>query len=249
MPDFSPAQWVLICIGAFGNGFLKRVFGAGVGITLMPILAISFPAKFSLVFLALCTTWVDIGISRSMWDHWDRRTTFLFLPGMIAGIVFGGWVLTWVPEYELRVFIGGLCGLIAGYQIFIELKGRPPKIPTIPVWAGVGIGSISGINSTIANAGATLLVPNMISQSIAPRMIVGTIWAIFLLLNPLRAMAYWNAGILTRSVITATVLAIPLLWAGVRTGAWLQPRLPRRAFNLIVLSIALAGSIYIVVNN
>jgi hypothetical protein len=105
------------------------------------------------------------------------------------------------------------------------------------------------MNSTIANAGATLLVPIMIGQNIAPRMIVGTIWAIFFLVNPLRVAAYWNAGVLTESVVFATLMVIPMLWAGVRCGAWLQPRMQRRVFNLCVLSIALIGSLRILIYN
>lgn len=243
--DFSPLQWALICIAAFGNGFLMRTFGGGVGITLMPVLAIGFPAKFALVYLAICTSWVSLGIARQMWRHWDRRMAYIFFPGMAAGVILGGWVLTWIPEYHLRFFIGAICLIIAAYQVFVELRGRPPNIAPMPVWAGIGIGSISGLNSTLANAGATLLVPIMIGQNLAPRMIVGTIWAIFFLLNPLRLVAYWNAEILTVPVVSATAIAIPLLWAGVRSGAWLQPRLPRRTFNLLVLSVALAGSIRI----
>jgi hypothetical protein len=162
---------------------------------------------------------------------------------MAVGVIFGGWVLTWIPEFHLRIFIGVVCFTIAVYQIFVELRGRPPKIPPLPVWAGIGIGSISGMSSTLANAGAILLVPIMIGQNLVPKIIVGTIWAIFFFLNPLRLIAYWNADILTGPVVLATAVAIPLLWAGVRSGAWTQPQLPRRAFNLIILSIALVGSI------
>ncbi|MEE9257190.1 MAG: sulfite exporter TauE/SafE family protein [bacterium] len=247
MPDISYLGWTLLLLAAFGNGFLKRTFGGGVGITLMPLLAIGFSAKFALVFLALCTAWVDLGIAREMWRHWDRRIAFIFFPGMLAGVIFGGWVLTWLPEHMLRIFIGALCLLIAAYQMTAEFRGRPLRVPRIPVWAGIGLGTVSGINSTIANAGATLLIPIMISQNIAPKMIVGTIWAIFFLLNPVRVAAYWNADILTGSVVAATILAIPLLWAGVRAGSWLQPKLPRRAFNVTILSIALAGSLRILI--
>ncbi len=247
MPDFSALQWALIILGAFGNGFLKRTFGAGVGITLMPVLAIGFSAKFALVYLAICTGWVDIGLTREMWRHWDRRFAYVFFPGMLAGVILGGWVLTWIPEYELRMFIGALCMLIAAYQMTVELRGRPIRIPRIPVWAGIGLGTVSGVTSTIANAGATLLVPIMIAQNLAPKMIVGTIWAIYLFLNPVRVAAYWNAGILAADVVAATILMIPLLWVGVRTGSWLQPKLPRRVFNFLILSIAIAGSLHILI--
>ena len=45
MPVFTPLEWALIVAGAFGNGFLKRTFGAGVGVTLMPVLTVAFSAK------------------------------------------------------------------------------------------------------------------------------------------------------------------------------------------------------------
>ena len=44
------------------------------------------------------------------------------------------------------------------------------------------------------------------------------------------------------TVLTALV-GIPLLWAGLRLGAMVHRLLPPRAFNLSILTIALAGSI------
>ncbi len=247
MPGFSPLEWTMILVAAFGNGFLIRTFGAGVGVALMPVLVFAFTAKFSLVFLALCTTLVNIGITREMWRLWDRRITYLFFPGMVIGVFFGGWLLTWISESALRTLIGGACLLIALYQFVVEIRGRPPEIPHLPAWAGIAIGPFSGISSTVANAGATILIPIFVSQKIPPRMIVGTVWALFIFLNPIRIAAYWNADILTPSVVSASLVMIPLLWAGVRAGKWLQPRLPRRVFNLSVLSIALVGSLRLLI--
>lgn len=247
MPDFTPLEWALIVAGAFGNGFLKRTFGGGVGVTLMPILAVAFTSKFSLVYLALCTTLIDLGIAREMWSLWDRRFTYLFFPGMVLGVVFGGWLLTWIPEYALRTLIGGVCLVIALYQIIVEIRGRPPEVPRLPAWIGLCVGPFSGMSSTLANAGATILIPIMVGQKISPHRIVGTVWALYILLNPMRVAVYWNADILTPAVAGATLVMAPVLWAGIRAGAWLQPRLPRRAFNLSVLTIALIGSLRLLV--
>jgi hypothetical protein len=245
--DFSPLAWALIALGAFGNGFLFRTFGSGVGVTLMPILTLVFPAKFSLVFLALCTTLVSIGLTREMWRLWDRRFTFIFFPGMVAGVLLAGWILLWISEPALRTLIGAACLTIAFYQMIVEIRGRSPEVPRIPVWAGVCVGPFSGMSSTLANAGATILVPIMVGQKISPHRIVGTIWALFFLLNPMRLGVFWNADILTPAVVTASLIMIPLIWAGVWTGAWLQPKLPQRVFNLSVLTIALVGSLRLLI--
>jgi uncharacterized membrane protein YfcA len=178
-----------------------------------------------------------------MWTLWDRRFTFTFFPGMVAGVVLGGWILTWIPDAPLRMLIGGVCLSFALYQLIVEIRGRPVEVPRLPLWFGVSVAPFSGMSATLANAGATILVPIMIGQKISPSMIVGTIWAVFFLLNPIRMVAYWNADMFTAVVFGASLSMIPLLWVGVRTGAWVQPKLPRKAFNLIVLSIALVGSI------
>ncbi len=247
MFDFSPIAWALIALGAFGNGFLIRTFGSGVGVTLMPVLTLVFPAKFSLVFLALCTTWVSIGLAREMWRYWDRRFTFIFFPGMVIGVALGGWILIWISESALRTLIGGVCLTIALYQMIVEIRGRPPEVPRIPAWAGILVGPFSGMSSTLANAGATILVPIMVGQKISPHRIVGTIWALFFILNPMRLGVFWNADILTPAVVTASLIMTPLIWVGVWTGARLQPRLPQRVFNLSVLAIALIGSLRLLI--
>ncbi len=247
MPEFTPLEWALILAGAFGNGFLKRTFGAGVGVTLMPVLTVAFSAKFSLVYLALCTTWVDLGIARQMWSYWDRRFTFIFFPGMVIGVALGGWTLTWISESALRALIGAICLAIALYQTIVELRGRPPEVPRLPVWIGICLGPFSGLSATLANAGATILMPIMVGMKIAPIRMIGTIWALFFLLNPMRVAAYWKAEALTATVFGASLAMTPFLWAGVRTGKWLQPKLPQKAFNLTVLSIALFGSLRLLI--
>ena len=39
------------------------------------------------------------------------------------------------------------------------------------------------------------------------------------------------------------IIGLPVLWLGLRVGAWTHDKLPGRAFNLIILGIALAGSL------
>jgi uncharacterized membrane protein YfcA len=63
----------------------------------------------------------------------------------------------------------------------------------------------------------------------------------------MRVAAYWSAEVLTPSVFGASMIMIPLLWAGVRTGKWLHPKLPQRVFNLSVLTIALIGSLRLLI--
>jgi uncharacterized membrane protein YfcA len=52
IPELTAFELILILIVAFGDGFLIRTFGQGVGITLTPILTIIFTPRFALGLLA-----------------------------------------------------------------------------------------------------------------------------------------------------------------------------------------------------
>jgi uncharacterized membrane protein YfcA len=72
---------------------------------------------------------------------------------------------------------------------------------------------------------------------------VGTSAALVAVSNLVKLLAYWRIGFLTAPILLAAVLAIPSLaagsWLGYRVNRWL----PRRAFELAILTIAIAGAL------
>lgn len=242
MFSFSPFEWTAIFIASLGIGFLKRTFGAGIGLALTPVLTIlAFSPKFALTLIALNSTMADIVLVRELRREWDRRTVFLILPWMIGGVAVGSWVLSWLDDQGLRILIGVFCVLLSLQQIVREIRGRGAPPVRLPVWvAGLG-GLVSGFASSVANMGSTTLGPFLISMGFSKMLFLGTSWALFFVVNPLKIVGYWQAGVLAREVFWAAGAGLPLLWVGLRIGARAHNRMSPRVFNMVILTLAIAG--------
>ena len=236
-------EWAFVLAAAFCSGFLVRTFGAGVGLVITPFLISAFSPTFSLGLIALFSCWSGLGAAPDFWGKWNLRYVFLLAPGIIIGLACGVWLLTWLPGAGLKLLIGAICLCLASYQTLVEIRGRPFEIPPMPAWQGGGFGVMSGLCSSLANSGAIFLTPVLISQKLEKITLVSTIWALFAVMNPIKVVAFWQVSVVTMDTIWASVVGLPVLWLGIKTGAWVQDRLSGRTFNLCVLSIALGGSI------
>ncbi|MEE9273940.1 MAG: sulfite exporter TauE/SafE family protein, partial [bacterium] len=174
-PEYTLAEWALILAAAVGDGFLLRTFGAGVGITLLPLLTLAFPPRFALALIALYSTMASWGMVRDLWAEWDRRTVYVLMPGLVAGTFIGAWVLTWLTDLRLRQVIGLVCLLFALERLIAEFRRRPVRAGRFPLWAGAGLGVFSGFSSALANTGATILVPFLIAQRFSKAATLGTL--------------------------------------------------------------------------
>jgi uncharacterized protein len=245
MLAYSPLEWTLIFAAAFGDGFLIRTFGQGIGIILTPLLTLAFAPRFALGLLAFYSSLASLGMARQVWSKWDRKVTYAVLPGQIGGVLLGTWILLVLPEEKLRWFIGLLCLLFALHRTYVELRGPIPQARRrlLPLWLGTLMGVASGISSALANAGGVILSLFLHSQNFHKTVLLATLWIVFFVLNPLKVVVYWQTGILAPSTLVTGLIGLPALWAGLRVGAWTHERLPGRVFNLVILAIALAGSL------
>ena len=243
MPVYSLLEWILILAAALGVGFLKRTFGQGIGITLTPLLTLAFTPRLALGLLAFYSSLASLGMTRDVWNKWDRRTTFTVLPGQLGGALLGIWIVVVLPDTELGWIIGLLCLLFALYRTYVELSGHTPKARRIPLWLGTIMGSASGLASALANSGGVVLALFLQSLNFHKTVLLATLWIVFFILNSFKVVAYWHSGILTTPTLVTGLMGLPVLWLGLRMGAWTHDKLPGRTFNLIILGIALAGSI------
>ena len=243
MPVYSPLEWTLILAAAFGDGFLLRTFGQGIGITLTPLLTLAFAPRFALGLLAFYSSLASLGMAKDVWSNWDRKTTFAILPGQLGGVLLGVWIVAVLPDAKLRWIIGVLCLLFALHRTYVELSGHTPTARRLPLWLGTIMGGASGLASALANSGGVVLALFLHSRNFHKTVLLATLWIMFFILNPFKVVMYWQSGILTTPTLVTGLIGLPALWLGLRVGAWIHNKLPGQAFNLIILGIALAGSI------
>jgi uncharacterized protein len=244
----SPAPDFALLVAATGVaalvvGFLRTSIGGGIGLVLTPTLSLVLPPSVVLALIAPLMNLSDPLTLRYYWRQWDRRQLVLLLPAMMVGVVLGTWALSQLSEYWLGKAIGALALCFGVLQLV--LIGRNQQLFSArPHWsAGAAAGVTAGVASTVAHSGGVVVSMYLMNVHLTKAAMLATGNALYIVPNVLKLAGYWSIGFLTWSIIAAAAIAVPLLFAGAWLGYRVNQRLPRRAFELALVIIAIAGAL------
>ena len=229
-------------VAAVVVGFLKTSVGGGIGLVLTPTLSLVLPPPVVLAVIAPLMTLSDPITLRYYWRQWDRRELVVLLPTTLGGVLVGTWVLSLLSELALRRVIGGGALVFAIVQLVAWMQRRPPAERM--AWpAGAAFGLVAGVASAVAHSGGVVLGLYLLAKRLTPAGIVATTGALVAVSNLLKIAGYWHIGFLDQPILLAALLAVPLLALGSWVGYRVNQRLPRRAFALVLIGIAMLGSL------
>jgi uncharacterized membrane protein YfcA len=224
-------------------GFLRTSVGGGIGLVLTPALSLVLPPSLVLAMIAPLMSLSDPLALRYYWRQWDRRQLALLLPSMMLGVVVGTWALSQLSDYWLGKSIGAVA---LGFGVLqLILTGRNQRIFSArPHWgAGAAAGLIAGVASTVAHSGGVVVTIYLVNVHLTKTAMLATGNALYIVPNALKLVGYWSIGFLTWPIVAAAAIAMPCLFAGAWLGYRVNQRLPRRAFELALVAIAIAGAL------
>jgi uncharacterized membrane protein YfcA len=241
-PPFS-VLLAAAAVAAFVVGFLKTSLGGGIGLILAPTLSLVLPPSAALGLIAPLMVLTDPFAIRYYWRVWDARQLRLLLPTSLVGVAAGTWVLSILSELALRRAIGVVALTFALGQLMLTRSGRSLFGPSPHAAVGIAVGFLTGFASTIAHSGGLVAGLYLIGLGLSNALVVGTGAAIYAIADLLKLAGYWHIGFVDRRVLLAALVMTPVLVAGAWLGVRANRRLPRRAFELILVAIAIAGSL------
>lgn len=234
---------VIACVAATIVGFFKVSLAGGAGLVLATTLTVFIPARVVLGLAAPMLSFADPIALRCYWRQWDRRQLVLLVPPTCAGVALGVWGLAALSDFWLTKTIGALALGFAVLQLLLRTGDRL-LVSAHPHWAtGAVAGLVTGVASAIAHLGSSVLSLYMMSLRLSNAAFVATVTLTFTLVNVFKVWAYWQVGIVTPGILGAAVLSLPFLVAGGLLGYRLNRVLPRRWFELLLIGIAIAGSL------
>jgi len=231
---------IAIAAAAFLIGFGKAGAGGILGPFVTVLVALTIPADKAIGLLLPMLIIADVFTVAAHWRGWDRPILLRLLAPATAGIVAGGFVISYVSEPVLRRIIA-LAMLV--FVVFYILNSRPgfaAKLVRRHAWP---VGLIAGLTSAIAHLGGPPVVTYLMTTDLKPRRFVATSAALFAGMNLLKLPAYLLAGLFDGGLIAATWwtwLAIPV---GVASGRAFVGRIDRLWFDRMTLGLLVGGAL------
>jgi len=228
--------WVIAIFVVWLTGISKAGFGGALGGVSVPLLALVIPAPQAAALLLPVLYAIDwLGI-RVYWKDFSREEMRRLLPGAICGVVIGSLCLGLLDPVWVELAVGVIAVGLGIYRLVPrggQDQGRA-GIGSAWFWSGV-----SGFTSALAHAGGPPLFAYLSHRQLDGRRFVATASTFFVIVNLLKMPAYIAAGLLQPRLLLVSLILMPIVPIGIRTGVWLQRRLAPQVFQKVFTVILL----------
>ena len=237
LPDYSALAWSVIVFSTYLTGISKGGFAGGFGSLSVPLMALAIgPLEAAGILLPLLLV-MDFLSSRAWWGKQLWSEVRIILPSAAIGIAVGVVLFDELDENMIRGLLGVISLLFAAYMLFKPTARKP-----LPRWLAIPAGATAGFTSFFAHAGAPPYNLYMIPRQHPKETFIATTVIIFAGMNLMKLGPYVALGEINLTSLSTSLLLVPVAWAGVRSGLWLQSRVNEKLFfRLIIIAMALVG--------
>jgi uncharacterized membrane protein YfcA len=174
---------------------------------------------------------ISAWVYRRDYDAWNLK---VLLIGGTIGVSAAWFLARYLTDAHVRVMVGVIGVVFVLYSWLARMPAEPRK-PRAS--AGVFWGAMTGITSTLAQAGAPPFQVFMLPQRLPKMTLVGTTIIFYAVLNWLKAAAYLSLGQFTLETVLTSLLLMPLAIATNFFGFWLVRRVPHETFYKIAYAL------------
>lgn len=233
--------WVVLAASAFAVGIAKTG-PPGVGILVVPFLAMVFPAKASVGLLLPILIFADFFAVGYYRRHGKWRHLVKLLPAALAGILVGFVVLLHIDNQTLKPLIGVIVLVMLGLRFRSIIKDDTQSVPHHWLFSAA-MGFAAGATTMMANAAGPVMVLYLLSMRFDKKKFIGTAAWFFFIVNWVKVPFMAQLDMITLTSLKMDVMVFPAVIAGALTGIWLLKRIPQRLFNVVALLLAAAAAI------
>jgi len=253
LPAFTPLQWAMAAVAALCIGLSKGGF-PGIAMISILLMAELMPARQStgaILPLLVCGDFLAVSAFRR---HVRWPFIWRVLPATVAGILLG-YLLLKLPLGDgfFRILIGAVILAL----ILVQAARR--RMPALDEGAAVedsaamravavGTGIVCGITTMVANAAGPVMAIYLIAMRLPQFDFAGTAAVFFMVVNLIKVPFSSALGLINPGSLSLNLLLIPAVAAGVFCGRHLLKRIPRRAFEALVLLLAAAAAVKLIVD-
>jgi len=213
----------------------------GLGILVVPVLALAFPARASTGALLPMLLTGDVLAIFYYHRHAQWRDIRKLVPWVAGGMAAAAWVLTRIDDATLKPLLGGI--VLAMLALEGAVRGlKLTRVPHHPL-VGAGAGVTAGFATTVGNAAGPVMNIYLLAKGLPKEQFLGTAAWFFFLVNATKVPIFVWQGMITRQSLLFDLAMAPLVLVGAFLGFRLVSRIPQKRFYLIVFLLTLAAGL------
>lgn len=256
-PPDDTATWVyytLVIAAVVVMGIAKSGFGGGVGILAVPLIANAMPADRALGVMLPILLVADVF---AVYQHrasrsWSRLAPALL--GGVGGIAVGTALLFFLVaqgsdamlKAALSIFVGSICLVMVGVQVYRMMGGRVAKLPGNPSTA-VAVGSAAGFTSMLAHAAGPIMSIYWLDQNLGKRLLTGSLVTYFFIVNAAKVPSYIALDWITWASLKESAVFALFVPIGSLLGLAMHKKIPEKPFAAVMYAGAAVAGVWLIV--
>ena len=241
MIDLTDSRLLVIgAIAAVLAGIAKSGV-PGLGILLVPLMAMALPAKASVGALLPILITADVLAIGYHHRHAQWAQIRRLLPWVAAGMTAAAFALGRLDDHAVRP----LLGLLVLGMLAIEIVRRRRawnRLPHHPVFAGV-MGVAAGFATTLGNAAGPIMNLYLLARGLPQAAFVGTAAWFFCIVNLVKVPIFVHRGMITRESLLFNLLLVPAVALGAGIGFRFVSRVSPRIFFALVFALTAVAAV------
>ena len=207
---------------------------SGIGMIATPLIALAIPPLQAAAIvqpILIVQDAISAWVYRREYSAWNLK---VLLVGGTMGVAAAWFLATRLSDSHVRIMVGVIGVAFVLYTWLARVPAEPKKPNAV---AGVFWGAMTGITSTLAQAGAPPFQVFMLPQKLDKMTLVGTTLIFFAALNWMKLVAYSALGQFTMETLLTSALLMPLAIATNFFGIWLVRRVRTETFYRIAYAL------------
>ena len=253
--------WAVAFSAIFLIGMTKSGFGSGVGLMVVPMMALAmphiFPERGERATLGLVLPLLVAGDLLAVYQYrhlFSRDIIRRLMRGTILGLVIGGLLLRWfhnkppaVATLLIRLEIGAEAVVLVSLNWWRILRGSTQAYRQA-VWKDDAVGTFAAASSTLAHAAGPIVSLYLLPQQLGRDLFIGTSAIYFFLVNTAKLPVYWYGNLFADASPVFTFRFLPVVFVGALFGWWIKSRINDRLFSSIVYTVTFCLGWYMLVD-
>lgn len=243
--DLSALDWVLALLCGLMVGFAKTGVG-GLGIVVVPLMAMVFPAQRSPGILLPMLVVGDVVAITYYRRHAQWRHLLRPMPWAVAGVLLAFAVIKFCPwtDQAYSRLIGAIV-LVCVLLRFWQSRGEDSCTESnreFPFWAAALVGVSAGFATMVANAAGPIWMIYLLAIGLPKFELVGTGAWFFFAVNLFKIPFQWNLGNITPASLSFNLCVVPAILLGTVLGIFVLRKIDQKLFKSVILWLAAAAA-------